>query len=138
MDIKSFRVTRLFCFFHCRGGHAFNAHLNVGNPGTIWLDDTNCVGNETSILDCDHRNLGVSNCGHNEDVAVFCHGGDLYTFIIFRSLLSNYNIGVGRGGGGGGGRGARPYWYNLELRLVRSIRTTCSQKQSSISIIFKC
>ena len=105
MDIKSFRVTRLFCFFHCRGGHAFNAHLNVGNPGTIWLDDTNCVGNETSILDCDHRNLGVSNCGHNEDVAVFCHGGDLYTFIIFRSLLSNYNIGVGRGGGGGGGGG---------------------------------
>lgn len=38
----------------------------------IWLDDVQCVGNESSILDCPHKELGMSNCGHNEDAGVIC------------------------------------------------------------------
>ncbi|CAH3036097.1 unnamed protein product, partial [Porites lobata] len=40
--------------------------------GKIWLDDVQCQGNETSIVNCRHRPWGVHNCGHNEDASVIC------------------------------------------------------------------
>lgn len=43
-------------------------------PGTgiIWMDDVDCVGNETNLDACKHRQLGTNNCDHSEDVAVAC------------------------------------------------------------------
>ncbi|XP_068199354.1 scavenger receptor cysteine-rich type 1 protein M130-like [Antennarius striatus] len=38
----------------------------------IWLDDVNCIGNESSLLHCQHSTLGESNCGHGEDAGVVC------------------------------------------------------------------
>lgn len=40
--------------------------------GQIWLDDVNCMGSESSIIDCQHSALGHHNCGHNEDAGVVC------------------------------------------------------------------
>ncbi|KAL4219354.1 scavenger receptor [Mactra antiquata] len=42
--------------------------------GQIWLDDVNCLGNETSLALCGHRTWGSSNCGHSEDAGVICGG----------------------------------------------------------------
>jgi len=40
--------------------------------GTIWLDDVNCTGSETSLADCTHDGWGIHNCHRSQDVAVFC------------------------------------------------------------------
>ena len=40
--------------------------------GKIWLDDVQCQGNETSIVNCRHRPWGVHNCAHSEDASVIC------------------------------------------------------------------
>ena len=40
--------------------------------GKVWLDDVQCQGNESSIVNCRRRPLGEHNCGHHEDASVMC------------------------------------------------------------------
>uniref|UniRef100_A0A3B5LAT1 Soluble scavenger receptor cysteine-rich domain-containing protein SSC5D n=1 Tax=Xiphophorus couchianus TaxID=32473 RepID=A0A3B5LAT1_9TELE len=40
--------------------------------GDIWLDDMNCIGNESSLLHCYRPPFGENNCGHGEDAGVIC------------------------------------------------------------------
>ena len=47
------------------------AHFGPGT-GPIWLDDLNCRGTETRLVDCGHRPFGSHNCNHNEDVGTRC------------------------------------------------------------------
>ena len=46
--------------------------------GKIWLDNVQCVGNETSIFNCPANNLGSHNCRHSEDVGVTCNRGEYH------------------------------------------------------------
>ena len=48
-----------------------SAHFGSGS-GQIWLDDVNCLGSETSIVNCPHGGWGSHNCGHHEDASVVC------------------------------------------------------------------
>ena len=43
-----------------------------GGTGSILLDNVQCRGNESRILDCPHNGVGTHNCGHSEDVGVRC------------------------------------------------------------------
>ena len=50
--------------------------LGGGGSGPIWLDNVQCHGNESSIINCSHRGLGVtaSYCSHSYDAGVQCVG----------------------------------------------------------------
>lgn len=47
----------------------------ANGEGQIWLDDLQCLGNETNLLECRHRGIGLHNCGHIEDAGVNCTEG---------------------------------------------------------------
>ncbi|XP_059897442.1 deleted in malignant brain tumors 1 protein-like isoform X3 [Gadus macrocephalus] len=40
--------------------------------GNVWLDDLECFGNETSLMQCKRRHFGLSRCNHMEDAGVQC------------------------------------------------------------------
>ena len=42
--------------------------------GQIWLDQVQCTGTETRLIDCPANPLGQHDCSHGEDAAVSCTG----------------------------------------------------------------
>lgn len=58
----------------------YNAYYGQGT-GDIHLDNVNCTGRESSILNCSHDGLGVHDCTHADDAGVSCStysGNEIY------------------------------------------------------------
>jgi deleted-in-malignant-brain-tumors protein 1 len=49
---------------------------NQFGPGTgrIWLDNVDCDGTESVLNECQHSQIGTSNCTHDRDVSISCTG----------------------------------------------------------------
>ena len=43
----------------------------------IWLDDVNCNGPESRLIDCSNAGIGREDCDHSEDVGFVCTNGEL-------------------------------------------------------------
>ena len=58
--------------------------------GPILLDDVQCLGTETRLIDCPANTLTVHNCAHSEDAGVQCQFGNVYQHYMYsvnRTLL---------------------------------------------------
>ncbi|XP_064032270.1 LOW QUALITY PROTEIN: deleted in malignant brain tumors 1 protein-like [Pogoniulus pusillus] len=43
-------------------------------PDPVWLDDVHCLGTESALSQCQLREWGEHNCGHEEDAGAICSG----------------------------------------------------------------
>ena len=66
-------AARVVCYMlgYERSGRYIGYYYGSGS-GTIWLDNVQCGGMETSIADCPHTGWGRNGCYHFEDVSVSC------------------------------------------------------------------
>ena len=57
------------------GAEAFNQTTFGEGTGTIWLDNVQCIGNESHLLNCTANSSGVNSCSHTQDAGVRCLQG---------------------------------------------------------------
>ena len=55
---------------------AKNSEFGEGKDLRILLDDVQCDGTESGLLDCQHAGVGTNNCAHYEDAGVICGTSD--------------------------------------------------------------
>ena len=68
-------MVSIVALFHTTSVFLGSVALTSGftnGAGQIWLDNVQCVGNETRLIDCPASPLGTHNCVHIEDAGVRC------------------------------------------------------------------
>ena len=54
-----------------------------GGTGPILLDNVNCTGSESRLIQCPHDGVGNHNCFRFEDAGVQCLTSNLYILCIY-------------------------------------------------------
>jgi deleted-in-malignant-brain-tumors protein 1 len=57
-------------------GYSYMYSNNDEEEYPIWLDEFVCPSPTSTVEGCTHSEFGSHNCGHHEDVAVQCYGGE--------------------------------------------------------------
>ena len=70
----------------CSDGIGFPRSMYGAGNGSIFLDDVNCLGNESTIIDCEKNPWGINDCSHSEDASVQCfsHKGMMHILVSFK------------------------------------------------------
>ena len=56
-------------------GISYRRAFFAQGSGPIWLDNVDCIGNESTLASCGHLGVNIiRSCGHWEDVGVRCYG----------------------------------------------------------------
>ena len=61
--------------FSAIGSQALTLGAVPDGTGQIWLDNVQCIGTETRLIDCPNNGLGSHNCAHFEDAGANCVEG---------------------------------------------------------------
>ena len=62
-----------YSFFRMFTGAIARSRAFFGQgSGTIVLDNVQCAGTETRLIDCPANPIGIHNCAHSEDAGVTC------------------------------------------------------------------
>ena len=54
------------------GSAEYLTHKYGEAEGEIWVEDLQCTGEETTLLQCEMSDFGAHACDHSEDVSIFC------------------------------------------------------------------
>ena len=65
-------VSQFFPVYIYKGAQALTLGAVPDGTGQIWMDNVNCRGTETRLIDCPANPLGNHNCVHAEDAGVSC------------------------------------------------------------------
>ena len=72
--VKSFYVLISFSFSLDHVALKNGAEFFGSGLDPIWLDNSVCNGDESSLLECNTNPIGQHSCNHSEDAGVRCNG----------------------------------------------------------------
>ena len=70
------------------------ADYGQGN-GTVWLNNVQCAGNESSIFSCNHDGLKMHSCANGNKANVSCdgtHGNIAFLLLIYVTGFNTLNL----------------------------------------------
>ena len=63
-----------------------DGHFRSGD-GSVFLDNVQCLGTESSLLDCSHNVIGVHHCRDRKDAGIACIGRSNFSLYVINCCI---------------------------------------------------